>query len=431
MKRKIFAAIVAVVFALQLIAVMTVSAAGSATLTGPSTVRAGDTITLTFNVNGGNTEGASGTLSYDSSQLTLSGTKQQIASPWAVEFSGNNMVAYDNDLSKPIKNNTKLFTVTFKVKSGLSTGTNIKVSFTDVRLSDGTNETNAGTVSYSAGIAAPLSGNCNLKTLTVSNATISPSFSAGTTSYTASVPFEVSKLNVSATAEDSSAKVTVDSPTLKVNGTTNVTVTVKAATGATKTYTIAVTRAQDPNYVPSGENKLSGLNVRDFFISPRFNESTDRYVVWLPYETNSITVTASTKDSKATYRVEGGNNLIAGEDNEVKVICVAENGDEKSYTIIAKRAADPNAETTNKGPDSSGDVTDMLPATSGNETEPQGTDAPVTDKPGQDTDAPDTKPGESGTDGKSSPLNIIVPIISGILCLIIGFIVGKVTGKKK
>ena len=200
MKRKIFAAIVAAVFALQLLSAMTVSAAGSATLTGPSTVRAGDTITLTFNVNGGNTEGLSGTLSYDSGQLTLSGTKQSIASPWAVEFSGNNMVAYDNDLTKPIKSNTKVFTVTFKVKSGLAEGTSIKVSFNDVRLSDGTNETNAGTISYSASIAAPLSGNCDLKSLMVSNATISPSFSAGTTDYTADVPYEVSKLNVNAVA---------------------------------------------------------------------------------------------------------------------------------------------------------------------------------------------------------------------------------------
>ncbi len=431
MKNKTIAVLTALILAIQVFAALTISAAGTATLTGPSTVRAGDTITLTFNVNGGNTEGVSGTLSYDSSQLTLSGTKQQIASPWAVEFSGNNMVAYDNDLSKPIKSNTKLFTVTFKVKSGLSEGTKITVSFTDVRLSDGTNETNAGTVSYSVNIAAPLSGNCNLKSLTVSNATISPSFSSSTTSYTASVPYEVSKLNVSATAEDSAAKVTVDSPTLKVNGTTNVTITVKAATGATKTYTIAVTRAQDPNYVPSGDNSLSGITVKDLFISPKFSENTTQYVVWLPYEISSISVTATTKDRGASYRVEGGQNLKPGQDNEVKVICVAENGDEKVYTIIAKRAADPNAEdTTDKPPEPSSDAGTNEPPTTGDGTDPVNTDSPITDKNVPDTDVPGTEPGGEDDNVRSNPLNIIIPIISGVVCLIIGFTFGKATGKK-
>ena len=37
--------------------------------------------------------------------------------------------------------------------------------------------------------------------------------------------------------------------------------------------------------------------------------------------------------------MEGGENLVAGADNEIKVICTAEDGTQKVYTIIAKRAA--------------------------------------------------------------------------------------------
>ena len=81
-----------------------------------------------------------------------------------------------------------------------------------------------GTKTYSATIAKPLSGNCKLASLTVSNATISPKFSAGTTSYTASVPFTTSSLKVSAKAEDADAKVTVKNTKLTAGGTTNVTV---------------------------------------------------------------------------------------------------------------------------------------------------------------------------------------------------------------
>lgn len=337
--KKVISILTVLVLTLALMLPITVSAASaSASLTGPGTVRAGDTITLSFNLNGSGIFGASGTLSYDSSQVTLSGTTQKIGSPWAVEFNGNNFVAYDNNLSNPIKGNKTLFTVTFKVKS-VAAGTNIKISYTSVTASDGSADANVGTVTYSKTVAAPLATENNLASLTVSNATISPAFSAGTTSYTANVPFEVSKLNVSATAADGKAKVSVNSPNLTPNGTTKVTVTVTAENGAKKTYTISVKRAQDPNYKASDNNKLSGISVDGFLLSPAFNTDTTQYVVWLPYEATSIKIGGSAADGKASVAVEGGENLAAGQDNPVKVICTAENGDKKTYTVIVKRAA--------------------------------------------------------------------------------------------
>ncbi len=327
------------VLCFALILPMTVSAASaSSSLTGPDTVRAGDTITLRFNLKGSGILGASGTLSYDSSQVTLLETTQNIGSPWVVEFNNNNFVAYDNNLSNPINSNKTLFTATFKVKP-ITAGTNIKISYTDVKTSDGSADTNLGTVTYSKTVASPLATDNNLESLVVSNATIAPAFSAGTTSYTASVPFEVSKLNVSATAADGKAKVSVNNPTLITNETTEVTVTVTAENGAKKTYTISVNRAQDPNYKASDNNKLSGISVDGFLLSPAFNADTTRYVVWLPYETTSVKISGSAADGKAFVAVEGGENLAAGQDNPVKVICTAENGDKKEYTVIVKRAA--------------------------------------------------------------------------------------------
>ena len=347
------------------------AASASASLTGPGTVRAGDTITVSFNLNGSGIYGVSGALSYDSSQVTLTKTTQQIASPWAVEFNGNTFVAYDNNLSTPISSNKTLFTATFTVKD-VAAGTKINISCSNVTASDGSADISVGTATYSVTIAEPLSTNNNLASLTVGNATISPAFSAGTTSYTASVPYEVSKLNVTATAADSKAKVSVDSPTLTANGTTEVTVTVTAENGATKTYTISVTRAQDPNYVPSDENDLSGITVDGFMLSPGFSADVDEYVVWLPYEVDSIKVDGTASDGKASVEVVGGDDLVAGEDNIVTVICTAENGEKKEYTIIAKRAAEHGTEAT--------DPTETEPTgTEPSETEPDGTEPSNTD----------------------------------------------------
>ncbi len=342
--KKIISILTIFVLCIAMVTPITVSAASaSASFTGPGTVRAGDTITLSFNLNGSGIYGVQGVLSYDSNQVTLSGTTQKIGAPWLVEFNGNTIVAYDNNLSNPINSNKTLFTVTFKVKS-VAPGTTIKISCSGVKASDGNALINVGTVVYSKTVAAPLSTNNNLKSLTVGNATISPNFSAGTTSYSVgTVEFDVNRLNINAVAEDPKAKVSVTGNNLAV-GNNTVKVVVKAENGATKTYSIKVTRKQDPNYVPSSNTALSGMSVDGFLISPPFSSGVDNYIVWLPYETTAITARAAAADTKATISIAGGTDLVAGRDNTVTITCTAEDGTKKDYKIIAKRASKDGSE---------------------------------------------------------------------------------------
>ena len=150
------------------------AATASASLTGPGTVRAGDTITLTFNLNGSNILGCEGSLSYDSSQVTLTGTRARISSPWTFHFANNRFVLEDTRQEKPINSRTAMFSATFRVNNSLPAGTRITVSASG-KASDGKTEANVS-ASYSATLAAPLSSNANLRSLTVSNATLSPSF---------------------------------------------------------------------------------------------------------------------------------------------------------------------------------------------------------------------------------------------------------------
>lgn len=418
--KRIISLTVVFLLCIYLLAVPAFAASASATLTGPGTVRAGDTITLSFNLSGSGIYGASGTLSYDANQLTLTGTNQVIGNGWAVEFNGNNFVAYDNNLAKPINSNTALFTATFKVKS-LSTGTAVKVSFTNVTASDGSADIAVGTVSYSATIAAPMSTDNALKSLTVSNATISPAFNAGTQNYTAEVPFEVSQLNVTAVANDSKARVSVNSPNLIPNGTTNVTVTVTAENGAAKTYTIAVKRAQDPNYVASNNNDLSGITVDGFLLSPVFSPENANYVIWLPYETQSVTVSGSPADSKASVSVEGGSDLKAGQDNEIKVICTAEDGTQKVYTVIAKRAAAHDGGTEPTVP----------PTQPTQPTEP--TVPPTTAPATQPTNQPNTQPTQptQPVETTAGGVPVWMLILVAVVCLGGGFAAGMFLKKKK
>ena len=312
--------------------------AASGSLTGPGTVRSGDTITLNFNIAGSNIFGASGTLSYDSSKLTFVSTSVKVGTPWAVEFNGGRFVAYDNNLSSPINGSRTLFSVTFKIKS-VSPGDNINVSYTGVTTSDGSADSNVGTVSYSKSISAPLSGDNNLSSLNVSNAKISPSFSSNKTFYTTKVDYKISKLNLNYKSSDKDAKVSISGNSLKAGGTTNVNITVTAANGSKKTYTIKVTRAQDPNYVKSSNNLLKELSVDRFLLSPQFKSDLYSYIVWVPYEVDEVKVSATKKHKLAKTKINYPNKLLAGRDNPIEVVVTAENGKKQVYTVIIKRAA--------------------------------------------------------------------------------------------
>lgn len=310
--------------------------AASASLSGPGTVRAGDTITLSFYAGGG-IYGGSGTMVYDSSLLTLQGYTASIGGSWAVEFSGDNFVFYDNSMTSPL-DGTTIFTATFTVNGGLVPGTVIAVTAAGVTLSDGTQDIGAGSPTYSIALAEPLSGDCNLATMAVSNATISPAFSADVTNYAASVPFSVSSIGVNAGAAHPNATVSVSNPQLVPGGTTIVSVTVTAENGAVKTYTIRVAREQDPNYVESDNADLQALSVENFPISPAFSPDVTQYYVWLPYEVDAVSIRAEKADSKASFQIADDAELIPGKGTDLAVTVTAENDSQKVYTVTAVRA---------------------------------------------------------------------------------------------
>lgn len=410
--KKIICLAITLMLCLSILPMGVFAAASSAQITGPDTVWAGDTIEVTFLLSGTDIDAVSGKLSYDSSQVTLTGTSQTIGAGWVVELNGDNFIAYDNTLTSPIYGNANLFTATFKVNEALEVGTKVSISCTGVTCSDGSADTAVDTVAYSIRIAAPLSTDNHLTSLTVNNGTLKPAFDPDTTSYKISVPYAVSKLDLTAVGADK-ATVSVNNPPLKANGTTKVTVTVKAENGDVNTYTISVWRDQDPSYVASSNNNLKDIQISSFPLSPAFAPEITEYIVWLPYETEQVNVAGTADDGKATVEVYGGSDLIAGEDNEITVVCTAEDGNQKIYRIIAKRAASHDQT----------EPTDPLP------TEPEPTEPEVTE-PAVTEPAP-TEP-VSCNDAVScncTPTWLIALIAAA--CLTAGFTTGLLIGRKK
>lgn len=389
-----------------------VLAAGSASMTGPEVVRAGDTITVSFSAGGG-IYGGSGSVSYDPAQLTLQGYSAAIGGSWAVEFSGNNFVFYDNSMASPISS-AVIFTATFTVNSGLAEGTVISVAANNVTLSDGQQDFAVGSPAYSAAIAPPLSDNCRLAALSVDNASITPAFSPEVLEYSASVPFEVSALSLNASTEHPNASVSIENPGLAVAATTAVKITVTAENGAARTYVIYVARPQDPNYVPSANADLSALAVEGYQLSPAFSADVTQYYVWLPYETQSIAVSTAVADHRAKAVVAEQPELTPGKGTEIAVTVTAEDGTQKIYTITAVRA--PAHEDTDQ----------FL----NGEPEPTQPAEPVTEPTEEPTVPPTTEPVTEPTEPRQEELKdeedlpLPILILAHVACALVGAAIG-------
>lgn len=134
-------------------------------------------------------------------------------------------------------------TLSFTAKKAGSTS--LKVTSTDV--SDGGGDAMSASAASSAiTIEAPptASSDAKLKSLSVSPGSLSPKFSADTTSYKVSVANSVTKLTVSAKANHSAAKVSVSGNSGLDVGDNTVSIKVTAEDGSAKTYKIVVTRAK-------------------------------------------------------------------------------------------------------------------------------------------------------------------------------------------
>ena len=308
--------------------------AAGATLTGPSVVRAGDTITLNLNISDSGKYGAEGTFAYDSNQVTLTGVVSQRAG-WKVELNGNSLVAYDDNLSNPTSGNSVIATATFTVNSNVAAGTAIKISVDGFTASDGSTESNYGSVVYQVSVAKPLSTVNTLSDIKVDGCNITPQFNSSTTSYNAGeVDFNVTSLKITATPGDSTARVNISGNNLAV-GNNTVTITVTAENGSQKNYQITVVRKQDPNYVASSNANLSTITVSQGKISPAFSGDITDYVVYLPYEEmgTAFSISGSAEDSKATNVSTATIDELKYGANSVQIVCTAEDGSTKEYKI--------------------------------------------------------------------------------------------------
>lgn len=216
------------------LAIFNVSAAGSSVIQFSSKeITVGDQFTVTVNINADeNMMATQFALQYD---------------PQVLEFiSGDSSSGGAGVISvvHPVGNSKSArLSYTFKaIKAGscyVSTSDSVYVNFDEAEISVPNQGASVAVKDVS------LSNNAKLKSLKVSEGTLTPAFSSSTTSYSVTVEKGVTDCKIYAVSDDGDAKVQVNGGNdLKV-GKNNCTVTVTAANGTQKTYNIVITRQEE------------------------------------------------------------------------------------------------------------------------------------------------------------------------------------------
>lgn len=295
-------------------------------LTGSKSINENGTVTITVGVNNAkNLWGFLAPINYDKNKLTLT---KVTGNDFGVEV-GKNFVA---DSSSGKNGSVKVATLVFKATSNFKVGESATISLGTAEGSDGENTLVGSGSSIKITVAAPKNSNNNLGSLSIKDQTIN--FNKNTLNYSLVVNHDVEKINISATAEDKTAKVT-GMGDKDLNLYSNIfEVVVTAENGNQKVYTIEVIRKDIDGNVKelSKDNTLSNLEVSGYnFI---FDSNIEEYTILLKDITKELEVIADASDKNATVTINNVTKYKEG-NNIIEVLVVAENGDEKIYKINA------------------------------------------------------------------------------------------------
>jgi len=214
------------------------------------------------------------------------------------------------------------------------------------------------TRTYTIAVNRPGNSNDDLTSLTRSAGVLSPVFASTTTSYTSSVVYGVASMTVTPVAGDPDANIKVNganvssgtaSPAIPLSvGSNTITIAITSSDGtATKTYTLAVTRAASDNA------NLSALAISAGQLSPGFSNGKSGYFATVAPTNSTVTVTPTTAAATSSVTVNGiavasgtasGPIPLAVGSNTVKIVVTALDGvTTKTFILTVTRPLPVNA----------------------------------------------------------------------------------------
>ena len=256
------------------------------------------------------------------STKTFTITATNIIGNILISSSDNSIAALNLDewnIDNSQENHTKDVTVT-----GITTGNAIITISVNATTANGQNINEQKTINVTV---KNVSSNNSLSSIKIDDQIIS-GFNSLITSYNLNI--NESSINISATPEDPTAKVTdIGLKTLNY-GSNKIEITVTAENGNVKTYTLNITRkdTRDTN------NNLSTLTIDKGNFS--FDKNKTNYTLIVDSDIEKITINATPESDKARIEGHGLKTLKYG-DNKFEIKVYAENGNLKTYKLTINR----------------------------------------------------------------------------------------------
>jgi hypothetical protein len=211
-----------------------------------------------------------------------------------------------------------------------------------VTAQDGTSSTTYKMMIY----RGKSSSDSALAGLGLSSGTLNPSFTPGTTEYTASLDYDTDSITVTPTVDYPDSTVTVNgtavtsgsasgSIALTAGTTSEINVMVTAKDGTKTTYKIKAKRA--------GDTSLAGLSISTGTLNPHFTSGTTNYAVTVYSSVPSVTVTPTVHSAGATVTVNGkavasgaasgSITLTSGASTKIDIVVTARDGAKTTYSV--------------------------------------------------------------------------------------------------
>lgn len=186
------------------------------------------------------------------------------------------------------------------------------------------------------------SSNANL-----SNLGIKPNdfkgFKAQTTTYNVTVPNDLDSVTIYATAQDAKASISGTGKKDLSEGTNKFEVVVTAENGATKTYTLNITKSENSENTENVQDQYTGdglanLSIENLELNPKFDTIVYEYTGKYIGEATSLNINATTTDPYYDIEIIGNENLQEGE-NIINILVTDPDGNNVAvYQITVNKS---------------------------------------------------------------------------------------------
>ena len=174
----------------------------------------------------------------------------------------------------------------------------------------------------------------NLGIMRTNQEGITPNFDAEILEYYLVVDETVNNLDITAIPVSKKAEIVIVGNKNLKSGINKVKITV-SLNGNSKTYTINVTKTDNPN---KANANLETLAIQNYTLEPEFQNSITNYYAEVANTETLVNILAIAEDSSANVKIEGNNDLKYGSNNVVVTVTARDGITDKKYNIeIYKR----------------------------------------------------------------------------------------------